>query len=304
MELISNYMRDDAKRHMLNALTQKTFGFDFEGWVTNGYFEGDYIPYSFVKDGEIIANVSANRMQFLQNGVRKNYIQIGTVMTDERFRKQGLAAQLMKHVISEYESACDGIYLFGNLGATGFYEKLGFQTVNEYRYFVKDEYLTGEKAKDSFLPAGEMGPDIRKKYMELVRTGAVQSSFEQINKFGLQMFYTAWFDNVYYAKDIDCFIVLDLDERTALQAVISEERVPLKEVLRRLDLSTLTEEGGAAEQTGSVRLQLGFTPLPEDRELCVSELYDGADDYRLFYRGEELKSIEREQLYFPELSHA
>lgn len=162
MELISNYMRDDAKRHMLNALTQKTFGFDFEGWVTNGYFEGDYIPYSFVKDGEIIANVSANRMQFLQNGVRKNYIQIGTVMTDERFRKQGLAAQLMNHVISEYEGACDGIYLFGNLAATGFYEKLGFQTVNEYRYFVKDEYLTGEKAKDSFLPAGEMGPDIRK----------------------------------------------------------------------------------------------------------------------------------------------
>mgnify|MGYP005608124855 FL=1 len=54
MELISNYMRDDTYRHMLNKLTQKTFGFDFESWVTQGYFEGDYIPYSFEEDGKII----------------------------------------------------------------------------------------------------------------------------------------------------------------------------------------------------------------------------------------------------------
>ena len=289
MELITDYMRDDASRHMLNALTQKTFGFDFEHWVTNGYFEGDYIPYSFVQDCEIIANVSANRMQFMENGVTKNYIQLGTVMTDERFRKQGLGARLMKHVLSEYEGACDGIYLFGNLGALGFYEKLGFQTMNEYRYFVKKECLASEKAEERFLPIGEMGPEIKEKYMKMVRNGAVQSSFEQVNKFGLQMFYTCWFDNVYYAKDIDCFVVLDFDERAALQSVICEKKVPLKEVLRRLD---------------SAELQLGYTPAAEDRELCVSEKYDGADDYRLFYRGEALRAIEREQLYFPELSHA
>lgn len=289
MELITDYMRDDASRHMLNALTQKTFGFDFEHWVTNGYFEGDYIPYSFVQDGEIIANVSANRMQFMENGVTKNYIQLGTVMTDERFRKQGLAARLMKHVLSEYEGACDGIYLFGNLGALGFYEKLGFRTMNEYRYFVKKECLASEKAEERFLPIGEMEPEIKEKYMKMVRNGAVQSSFEQVNRFGLQMFYTCWFDNVYYAKDIDCFVVLDFDERAALQSVICEKKVPLKEVLRRLDSS---------------ELQLGYTPAAEDRELCVSEKYDGADDYRLFYRGEALRAIEREQLYFPELSHA
>ena len=36
----------------------------------------------------------------------------------------------------------------------------------------------------------------------------------------------------------------------------------------------------------------------------TAEKYDGADDYRLFYLGEQLKSIENEKLYFPELSHA
>ena len=38
--------------------------------------------------------------------------------------------------------------------------------------------------------------------------------------------------------------------------------------------------------------------------LLFQEKYDGADDYRLFYLGEQLKSIENEKLYFPELSHA
>ena len=34
----------------------------FESWVTGGYFEGDYIPYSFIEDGKIVFNVSANQV--------------------------------------------------------------------------------------------------------------------------------------------------------------------------------------------------------------------------------------------------
>ena len=83
MELLSDYMRDERSRHMLNELTRKTFGFDFEGWVTGGYFEGDYIPYSLIENGMMLSNVSANKMQFDQNGTIKNYIQIGTVMDSE-----------------------------------------------------------------------------------------------------------------------------------------------------------------------------------------------------------------------------
>ena len=51
MELVSDYMRDDTLRHALNELTRKTFCFDFESWVMGGYFEGDYIPYSFMENG-------------------------------------------------------------------------------------------------------------------------------------------------------------------------------------------------------------------------------------------------------------
>ena len=276
---------------MLNDLTQKTFCFDFEGWVTGGYFEGDYIPYSYMDNGRILSNASANRMRFMQNGEMKYYIQIGTVMTDEEYRKQGLAARLIKHVISEYEKECDGIYLFGNLDASGFYEKMGFDKLNQYRYRIKEDFFDSIRQDNTFKPVIDMDDEVKNAYLKLVRESARNSSFEQINKFGLQMFYTSGLDNVYYSPDTDCYIVLDEEECTILQSVICGRKIPLSEVIRNMDIKDR-------------RCMLGFTPCVEDMSICDREAYDGADDYRLFYMGKELESIERDKLYFPELSHA
>ncbi|MCR5735402.1 MAG: GNAT family N-acetyltransferase, partial [Lachnospiraceae bacterium] len=242
------------------------------------------------EEGRMLSNVSANRMKFLQNGEEKYYIQIGTVMTDEDHRKQGLASRLIRHVISEYENECDGIYLFGNLDALGFYEKMGFKTVNEYRYSVKDEFTIRDAGKEAFQPISDMDDDVKDHYKDMVRSCLDLSSFAQTNKYGLQMFYTGEFDTVFYTKDIDCFIVLEQEDGTILQSVLCKENVPLSEILKRIDLP-----GGCA---------LGFTPRKEDMDICTCEKYDGADDYRLFYMGKELENIERDRLYFPELSHA
>ncbi len=292
MELVSNYMRDDTLRHALNDLTKIIFGFDFEDWVTGGYFEGDYIPYSFIEDGKIISNVSANRMTFLQNGVERNYIQIGTVMTDEAYRRQGLAKKLMNHVVKQYKDDCDGFYLFANLDAVDFYDKCGFSKETEYRYSVKDEFCMGKSAGEIFMPVNTTDEQMKQKYMDMVRRSAGNSSLEHLNKFGLQMFYTADMENVYYAKDMDCFIVAEMEENTLLlQSIICENHVTLLDVLQRV-------------RGEYHKCQLGFTPALKDMDICVAEQYDGADDYRLFYLGEQLKSIENEKLYFPELSHA
>lgn len=289
MDLIYDYMRDDILRHKLNTLTQKIFGFDFEKWVTEGYFEGDYIPYSFLEDGEILSNVSVNRMNFIQNGVRKNYIQIGTVMTDESYRRQGLARRLMEHIFKEYENKCDGIYLFGNLNALDFYREMGFEESIEYQYSLKQEWLRGVKAGTPFRKADEQ---IKLKYMDAVRNSDVNSALEQVNKYGLQMFYTADLCNVYYADDIDCFAVMEkLDDTLVLQSVISREHISMKDVISHIDAEYKC-------------LNLGFPPRAEDVHMFDAFAYDGGDDYRLFYRGEELESIEKEKLFFPQLSHA
>ena len=290
MRLVKDYMNNDTMRHALNELTEKTFGFNFESWVTNGYFEGDYIPYSFEEDGKIISNVSANRMHFIQNGVKRLYIQIGTVMTAKERRNQGLARKLMENVIEEYEGKCDGIYLFGNLNAVGFYRKLGFEERMQYRYKLKDNVRA--ERRNGFVRLDSSNEKSKKAYCEAVRNSVANGVFEQENKYGLQMFYTSNLENVYYSKDIDCFVVMEQDSDTiTLHSVISQKNISLEKVISEIGVPYK-------------ELKLGFTPGKNETDLFEAVPFDGGDDYRLFCRGKELESIEKEKLYFPTFSHA
>lgn len=285
-------MRDDVLRHELNVLTLKTFCFDFENWVNSGYFGGDYIPYSFEEDGKILANVSANRMNFIQNGVQKNYIQIGTVMTDEAYRKQGLARRLMEYVLKEYEGNCDGIYLFGNLSALGFYRKLGFQEGMQYRYTLKPECRKLCGTQVTFHKVDSEDSRIKEQYLTAVQNSTVTAALDLRNKYGLQMFYTAGMETVYYSTALDCFVVMEWEDETVfLQSIISKKPIAMESILAHIDL-------------GNKPLKLEFTPLPEAAHLFDAVAFDGGEDYRLFYRGKELEQIEQDRLYFPVLSHA
>ncbi len=299
MRLVKDYMNNETMRHALNELTEKTFYFNFESWVKNGYFEGDYIPYSFEEDGKIISNVSVNRMHFIQNGAKMYYIQIGTVMTAEERRNQGLAGKLMENVIEEYEDKCDGIYLFANLSALGFYRKLGFEERMQYRYRLKDnvradiqESKLTEEHSNGFVKLISSDVTAKEAYCEAVRNSVENGAFEQENKYGLQMFYTAELENVYYARDIDCYAVMDMNgDAITLHSVISKNSISLEKVISEINASYK-------------ELILGFTPAKDEADMFESALFDGEDDYRLFCMGRELESIEKEKLYFPTFSHA
>ena len=106
------------------------------------------------------------------------------------------------------------------------------------------------------------------------------------------MFYTAGLDNIWYSDDLDCFVVLEEEKNVLILAgVAAERKIPLERILSRLDIGRRT-------------VRLGFSPLPEDASLFKAAPFDGGEKYRLFYRGEDLESIQRERLYFPLLSHA
>ena len=108
---------------------------------------------------------------------------------------------------------------------------------------------------------------MKQKYMDMVRHSAVNSSMEQINKFSLQMFYTADMENVYYAKDIDCFIVAEVENDVLLlQSVICRNKVMLSEILQRVG-------------TKYHKCRLGFTPASDDMYMCISERYNGENEY-------------------------
>ena len=108
---VKDYRDDKNLRTRLNDLTDKTYGFNFKEWYEAGYWEEGYIPYSLLDGDKLIANASVSIMKMNVLGKKKNYIQIGTVMTDNEYRNKGLSRYLIEKIISEYKEKSDCIYL-------------------------------------------------------------------------------------------------------------------------------------------------------------------------------------------------
>jgi len=133
-ELVSDYRNNESLKESFNALAIRTFELDFRGWYNKNYWNDKYIPYSFLDEDKIIANASVNKMSIIINGKTYRAIQIGTVMTDENYRNQGLAKQLMQHIMKQHENTCDFIYLFANDTVLDFYPKFDFTRLNESEF--------------------------------------------------------------------------------------------------------------------------------------------------------------------------
>lgn len=66
--LVKDYCGDDDLRRSFNNLAEETFGLNFENWYKSGYWGKQYIPYSVVSGGEIVSNVSVNRIDCALHG--------------------------------------------------------------------------------------------------------------------------------------------------------------------------------------------------------------------------------------------
>ena len=311
MRLIRDYMQDAAARAALGALTQAAFGFDFEAWAARGFCaRGAYVPYSFEEDGRILSNVSVNRMEFCLNGEKRRWLQLGTVATREDMRGRGLARRLVEIALADSMDGCDGVYLFANPEAAGFYEKCGFTRGTEYRSFPRAEaYLNTDARLSSLRERGDSRAEARldtgarfvpvnpgdgralAAYQRAVRETKPYAALWQENGFGLAMFYTMNAENAYYCPALDAHAVV---EDGSLNAVFARNMPLLRAVLAAL----------AASENVETPTVIGFTPRPEDADACVREPWDGGDDYRLYGRGRVLEEIAANRLCFPALSHA
>ena len=169
-----------------------------------------------------------------------------------------------------------------------------------YTNILKDDISMKADKDNNVQNAGFAAVDsvdeaAKKAYINCVKNEAINSAFEQVNKFGLQMFYTADMDNIYYSKNLDCYIAMYKEgDFLEIQSVISKKDVSLRDVINELNYNDFKFK----------KLKVGFTPKKEDVELFEAVEFDGGDDYRLFAMGEKLGSLEEEKLYFPAFSHA
>ena len=296
-EFVKDYRDKDSLRDSFNCLAEETFGLNFEHWYQAGFWSDDYNPHSVVDcdTGRIVANVSVNRMEFLVNGRKKLFIQLGTVMTDKAYRGQGLSRRLMEWVLEEWEEKADGIYLFANDTVLDFYPKFGFSRAEEYQHVRRMENpaardLTAEQSKCCACKVSLETVSDWQDFAARVSTYRTQGSFA-VNNRGLLMFYATSFmkDCIYYLEELDAYVIAELDGDVLI----------LHDIYARG--KTSPEEASAFFGTEIRKLVLGFTPEETADYDCL--LYR-EEDTTLFVKGADLEYFSEDKKRFPVLSHA
>lgn len=291
------YENDSMALDSFNELTRKTFGFDFIKWHAAGHFGDMYVPHVIMDRDKVVSNVSVNQMQFDVGGVIKNYIQIGTVMTDQKYRGQGLNRKIMESVLQEYEGKTDGIYLFGNDSVLNYYPKFGFVPCKEYEYYFSCEtksdlhpYSLEKVDMSDGVQAGKVYT-VLEEYFAAPYSSNENDAMYMSENLGLYHFWldSAYKNDIYYLPECDSFVVGALKEgKLYLYQIISKYKVELERVAR-------------AFGDGFSEVVMGYTPVYKNG-LCIREHKE--EDCTLFIMGEDLKSVHDKQMMFPILSHA
>lgn len=225
--IIRGYQHDSNLRKSFNELAIKTFGLNFENWFQSGYWKEKYIPYSIIYNNKIIANVSASLMDFKYLGKEKHYIQLDTVMTDKKYRNQGLSKMLIERIKSDFANS-DGMFLYANDSVLSFYPKFGFKSVAEYRYMT-DVTIKTEK---SIIP---VPMNTKKDWSAFLKIYKEYTSYGllEINCDDILMFYLTQFmkNSVYYIKRLDIYVIAEIEDDTLiLYDILSNTTVNLKAV--------------------------------------------------------------------------
>ena len=284
----SKDFRDNEElREKYNELTEKTYKFNYKTWYQDGYWGESHIPYTLFDEESAAANVSVNKIKFSVLGEEKNYVQLGTVMTDEKYRHQGLSRYLMERVMKDMKSDCDLIFLLANKSVLDFYPKFGFRESKEYIYFKNTDYL---KTNVHIKKLDMNDPENKKFLYKKVRDSIPLFKVSMLKNPELVMFYCTLFmkDFVYYIESLDTVVIAEYEGNILyLHDIFSDKKVMAGNIA---DIMSLPE---------TEKVILGFAPEGEEFQTLLQTDRDNT----LFVYSKDKIAFDDNELKFPELSH-
>jgi GNAT superfamily N-acetyltransferase len=115
----------------LNSLTFECLGVSFEAWHKLGVWNQDYVCYSFLEAGRVLANASVYTMKAINRGVETLWYQLGAVATRKESQRKGLSRQILDFIFEH----CPGepFFLFAHEAVLDFYPRFGFRRIYEWQ---------------------------------------------------------------------------------------------------------------------------------------------------------------------------
>ncbi len=258
-----------------------------EDWYQEGLWADYYIPYSLLHHDQVISNVSINRIEFHIEDELKVGIQIGTVMTDEKYRHRGISKFIIEHVVNEWQDRADFVYLFANKTVLDFYPKFNFVAVDEYQHSKKID----THSSSSWKKLNMEDPTDLAFLITMVKESVPISQIAMRNNVSLVMFYCNSYkkNSIFYIEKLKAITIANFEGDTLyLDDVFSVKPLNIDDLIQ------------AMAGKGIAQLVLGFTPLDETG--FEKHLLKGPDT--LFMLKDTPDIFTNKRWMFPVLSHA
>ena len=148
LQFKKGYINNEILRKSFEDFALKTFDVHYGAWHEDGLWneKSNYINYSYFNDNEIAANVSVNEFTLIVEGEEKHAVQLGAVMTKEKYRNKNLIKTLMEKIFEDYAGKADFFYLFGHEGVLDFYTKFGFKRTKMNSFKINSQDVCHKKA--------------------------------------------------------------------------------------------------------------------------------------------------------------
>lgn len=234
---IKNYIDDEELRKSFYHLAEKTFNINYDNWYKEHLWneKSKYINYSYFKGKNIVSNISVNEFDLVINGQIKKCIQLGTVMTSEEYRNQGLNRKLMNKIFKDYDDKCAFYYLFANETVLNFYPKFGFKRTKQKTFSIEGEKIDKKDAEirklNIYKDKGKINDYIFNRVEVSKKLGVINDIWP------LKVYcYKFFSNNLYYLKEDQCIVILDRDNsgNVTIYDILSKKEFNFENILEKI----------------------------------------------------------------------
>ena len=288
------FMDQDTWRSGFYPLAIDTFSLDFAPWYDAGGWNANYQPYAFFHNNRAIANVSISNMSLLIEGEPVKAIQVGTVMTDPAWRRQGLSYGLFQRIFADYPPQDHLYFLAADEMAVPLYTACGFEPWVQQRFWV-DLDCQGKKTHMPFTAVEKTSQEM----IELYSTcGPVSEHLSATDDHSILLFYRSMgFDSALYEVKEGIYALLKTRE-TAADA--PEELLVYRFFVPRELAYDYNELVQRAKDNGFNRVTFLFTP--DQSEKPITHLKSAIDQDASWMVHTGFKRGFPEKAHYPSIS--
>ncbi len=234
--LVENYRNDVAMINQYHNFISKIFPLiSFKEWYEKGFWTSKYIPYSLIKNDEIISNVCVAIMDVIVDGRKKVAAQIGAVGTLPEYRHKGLSRYLMNYVLEKHSPDVQFFFLFANETVMEFYPRFGFNNI------IENIFVAENKIPMSNYCARKLNPADKEDYVLLQallkKRRPITECFGAENYDHITMWHilNVYRNDMYYLEDEEViFIKTEAEGSLNIWEVIFGDEFNISEALRKI----------------------------------------------------------------------